>query len=64
MATYSTKGGKIAYSMGGGDKGAKGIPTTAPSSNAARDFAGQPKSKAIRDPKVGYGGSTDPKRND
>lgn len=63
MPEYSVKGGKIAYSMsGGGDKG--GIPTTAPTSQAARDFASQPKSQAIKDPKLGYAGSKDPKRND
>lgn len=64
MPSYEVKGGKIAYSMSGGDKGPKGIPTTAPTSEAARDFASQPKSKAIKDPKLGYAGSSDPKRND
>lgn len=64
MPEYSVKGGKIAYSMSGGGTGAKGIPTTAPTSQAARDFASQPKSKAIRDPKLGYAGSSDKKRND
>jgi hypothetical protein len=63
MATYGTKGGKITYTMSG-QGGAKGIPTSAPGSQAARDFASQPKSKAIRDPKLGYGGSSEKKRSD
>lgn len=64
MATYGTKGGKITYSQAGQGKGTKGIPTTPPTSQAARDFASQPKSKAIKDPRLGYAGSKDPKRND
>lgn len=64
MASYEVKGGKIAYSMGGMGDGAKGIPKTPPMSEAARDFAAQPKSQAIKDPKLGYAGSKDPARND
>lgn len=64
MATYSSKGGKISYSMKGMGGGPKGIPTSPPMSEAARDFASQPKSKAIRDPKLGFGGSSEKKRND
>lgn len=64
MPSYEVKGGKIAYSMESGDKGPKGIPTTPPPSEAARDFASQRKSQAIKDPKLGYGGSKDPARND
>ena len=64
MPSYGLKGGKISYSMSGGDKGTKGIPKSAPTSQAARDFASQPKSQAIKDPKLGYGGSKDHARND
>lgn len=64
MATYSSKGGNISYSTKGMGGGPKGIPTSPPMSEAARDFASQPKSKAIRDPKLGLAGSKDPKRND
>lgn len=46
----------------------QGIPTTPPSSNAARDYASQPKSEAIRNPPGypggPYGGSKDPNRAD
>jgi hypothetical protein len=65
MPTYkTTKGGGISYSMKGGGGGTKGIPTKAPTSQAARDFAAQPRSKAIKDPKLGYAGSKDKSRND
>lgn len=42
----------------------KALPATPPPSEASRDFAKQPKSKAIKDPKVGYGGSKNPRVND
>ena len=64
MPSYEMNRGKIVYSMAGGGKGEKGIPTEPPMSEAARDFARQSKSKAIKDPKLGYAGSKDPRRND
>lgn len=63
MATYSKQGGKIVYTMPRSTPN-KGIPTTPPTSQAARDFASQPKSRAIKDPKLGYAGSRDPNKND
>lgn len=64
MPDYTLKGGKIGYSTKLPGTGGRGIPKTPAPSQAAKDHASRPKSKAIKDPKVGYGGSSDPKRND
>lgn len=42
----------------------KGFSSTPKPSMASKDFAKQPKSKAIKLPKGGRGGSSDPARND
>ena len=64
MPSYTMKGGKIGYSMSGGGGGTKGIPKEPPMSEAQRDFNRTQKSKAIKDPKLGYAGSKDPRRSD